>query len=671
MESEKETIKKRIDQLRRELDYHNYRYYVLDDPIVADAEYDRLMRELVDLEEKYPEFMSPNSPTQRVGAKPLEEFETVAHTIPMLSLQNAMTSDELAEFDKRVKKLLGVSDVDYVMEVKIDGLAVELVYLNGQFANGSTRGDGFTGEDITQNMRTIKSIPMRLLLDHDIPVPDRLEVRGEVYIGKKEFEELNSKRTFAGEPLFANPRNAGAGSVRQLDPKITAGRKLNIFCYAPGEIVGVALTTHFHFLEYLKKWGFRVNPYAKLCRNLEELMTHYQYIREMRDKIPYEIDGTVIKVNRFDYQAALGAVSRSPRWAIAFKFEAHEETTIIEDIIVQVGRTGALTPVALLKPVIVSGVEVRRATLHNEDEIRRKDILIGDTVIVSRAGDVIPEVVKVVKEKRTGIEKHFIMPYKCPVCGEKVVRPPGEAIRRCVNINCPAQIKGSIEHFASKRAMDIDGLGEKLVEQLVDKEVIRDVSDLYYLTKDLLANLERMAEKSAQNIIDAINASKRPSFQRFLYALGIRNVGEHIAGLLAESFDTIDDLCSVDEETLIAIHEIGPEVANSIVTFFGDEKNWGTITKILAAGVTIEYEKQGRKPLAGVTFVFTGVLKGMSREEARKHVEALGAKTASSVSKKIDYVVLGEEEGSKADKARKLGLKIISEDEFLRMIQNP
>ena len=486
MESEKETIKKQIDQLRRELDYHNYRYYVLDDPVVADAEYDRLMRELVDLEEKYPEFMSPNSPTQRVGAKPLEEFETVAHTIPMLSLQNAMTSDELAEFDKRVKKLLGVSDVDYVMEVKIDGLAVELVYLNGQFANGSTRGDGFTGEDITQNMRTIKSIPMRLLLDHDIPVPDRLEVRGEVYIGKKEFVELNSKRAFAGEPLFANPRNAGAGSVRQLDPKITAGRKLNIFCYAPGEIVGVSLTTHFHFLEYLKKWGFRVNPYAKLCRNLEELMTHYQYIREMRDKIPYEIDGTVIKVNRFDYQAALGAVSRSPRWAIAFKFEAHEETTIIEDIIVQVGRTGALTPVALLKPVIVSGVEVRRATLHNEDEIRRKDILIGDTVIVSRAGDVIPEVVKVVKEKRTGIEKHFIMPYKCPVCGEKVVRPPGEAIRRCVNINCPAQIKGSIEHFASKRAMDIDGLGEKLVEQLVDKEVIRDVSDLYYLTKDLL-----------------------------------------------------------------------------------------------------------------------------------------------------------------------------------------
>jgi DNA ligase (NAD+) len=670
LELEKETIKKRIDQLRRELDYHNYRYYVLDDPVIADAEYDRLMRELVDLEGKYPEFMSLNSPTQRVGAKPLEEFETVAHTIPMLSLQNAMTSDELAEFDKRVKKLLGVSDVDYVMEVKIDGLAVELVYLNGQFANGSTRGDGFTGEDITQNMRTIKSIPMRLLRDHDIPVPDRLEVRGEVYIGKKEFEGLNRKRAFAGEPLFANPRNAGAGSVRQLDPKITAGRKLNIFCYAPGEIVGVALTTHFHFLEYLKKLGFRVNPYAKLCRNLEELITHYQYIREMRDKIPYEIDGTVIKVNRFDYQAALGAVSRSPRWAIAFKFEAHEETTIIEDIIVQVGRTGALTPVALLKPVIVSGVEVRRATLHNEDEIRRKDILIGDTVIVSRAGDVIPEVVKVVKEKRTGSEKHFIMPYKCPVCGEKVVRPPGEAIRRCVNINCPAQIKGSIEHFASKRAMDIDGLGEKLVEQLVDKEVIRDVSDLYYLTKDRLANLERMAEKSAQNIIDAINASKRPSFQRFLYALGIRNVGEHIAGLLAERFDTIDDLYPVVEETLITIPEIGPEVANSIVTFFGDEKNWGTITKILAAGVTIEYEKQGRKPLVGVTFVFTGALKEMSREDARKHVEALGAKTASSVSKKIDYVVLGEEEGSKADKARKLGLKIISEDEFLRMTQN-
>lgn len=668
---EKEAIKQRIGKLRQDLDYHNYRYYVLDDPLVSDAEYDRLLRELVDLEERFPEFVSANSPSQRVGAKPLDAFETVTHTIPMLSLQNAMAADEVVEFDKRVKRLLGVPDVDYVIEVKIDGLAVELVYVGGEFITGSTRGDGFTGEDITQNLRTIKAIPMRLLRDHDIPIPDRLEVRGEVYMGKKEFEDLNKKRGLAGEPLFANPRNAGAGSVRQLDPKITAGRKLNIFCYAPGEIVGVSLTTHFHFLEYLKKWGFRVNPYTRLCHSLEELLDHYNYVLNMRDQIPYEIDGTVIKVNRFDYQAALGNVSRSPRWAIAFKFEAHEETTVIEDIVVGVGRTGALTPVAVLKPVMVSGVEVKRATLHNEDEIARKDILIGDTVIVSRAGDVIPEVVKVITDKRTGLEKPFAMPDTCPVCGEKVIRPPGEAIRRCVNINCPAQIKGSIEHFASKRAMDIDGLGEKLVEQLVDKKVIRDVSDLFYLSKDQLSSLERMADKSAQNIVDAIHASKQPTFQRFIYALGIRNVGEHISGLLAERFSSIEELYAVNEDDLMAIPEIGPEVASSIIAFFRDDKNKITIERIISAGVAIEYKKEVKKPLSGKTFVFTGMLSQMSREEARRRVEALGAKTASSISKKIDFVVLGDEAGSKADKAQSLGLKIISEKEFHDMVQNP
>ena len=666
---EKKEIKERIEKLKGQLEYHNYRYYVLDDPVVSDTEYDRLMTELVALEEDHPEFLSPNSPTQRVGAKPLAEFETVTHTIPMLSLQNAMELDEVAEFDRRIKKLLRINDVDYVMEVKIDGLAVELVYLNGEFTTGSTRGDGFTGEDITQNLRTIKSIPMRLLRDHDIPIPDRLEVRGEVYMGKNEFKELNKERELQGDPLFANPRNAGAGSVRQLDPRITAGRKLNIFCYAPGEILGVTLTTHYHFLDYLKKWGFRVNPLTKLCRNLDELISHYNYIQNMRDRIPYEIDGTVIKVNRFDYQVLLGNVSRSPRWAIAYKFQAHEETTIIEDIIVGVGRTGALTPVAVLKPVMVSGVEVKRATLHNEDEIVRKDILIGDTVIVSRAGDVIPEVVKVIKEKRTGQERPFTMPEECPVCGEKVVRQPGEAIRRCVNINCPAQIKGSIEHFASKRAMDIDGLGEKLVEQLVDKKAINDVSDLYYLEKNDLLQLERMADKSAQNLLDAVSTSKKPSFQRFIYALGIRNVGEHISGLLADKLNSIEDLYTLDEDTLMAIPEIGPEVANSITSFFQDDKNRKTISRMLDAGVVIEYKKEGRKPLLGLTFVFTGALKNMGREEARKKVESLGGKTVSSVSKKIDYVVLGEEAGSKVDKARSLDLKIISEEEFLSLIQ--
>ena len=666
---DKDKAQSRIDELRGEIDYHNHGYYVLDDPVVSDAEYDRLMQELTRLEEMYPEFLSPNSPTQRVGAQPLTEFSTVPHTMPMLSLQNAMSADEVTDFDKRVKKLLDVTDVEYIMEVKIDGLAVELVYENGEFILGSTRGDGYTGEDITQNLRTIKAIPMKITGTADIPVPELLEVRGEIYIGRKEFEELNKRREISGEPLFANPRNAGSGSVRQLDPKITAGRKLNIFCYAAGEIRGVDFETHFQFLDYLKKCGFRVNPYAKLCGNIDELFEHYNKIHDMRDQIPYEIDGTVIKVNRLDYQNILGAVSRSPRWAIAYKFEAHEETTMIKRIDVQVGRTGALTPVAILEPVIVSGVEVSRATLHNEDEIRRKDIMIGDTVIVSRAGDVIPEVLRVLKEKRTGTEKPFEMPEKCPVCSEEVVRPPGEAIRRCININCPAQIKGSIEHFASKRAMDIDGLGEKLVEQMVDKGIIRDVSDLYYLTKDTLASLDRMADKSAQNIVDAVNAAKKRSFARFIYALGIRNVGEHISSLLAERFKHIEELMDTTEERLINIPEIGPEVSSSITAFFRDGKNRETIRRILDAGVEIEYEPVSKKTLEGYTFVFTGSTKSMSRDEARKLAESLGAKTAPSVSKKVTHVVAGEEAGSKLDKARELGLAVLSEEEFLGMIQ--
>ena len=660
----------RIDELREEIDYNNHRYYVLDDPVVSDAEYDRLMRELMELEGNYPEFLSPNSPTQRVGAQPLTEFSTIKHTLPMLSLQNAMSADELTDFDKRVKKLLDVNDVEYVMEVKIDGLAVELVYENGNFLLGSTRGDGYTGEDITQNLRTIKSIPMKITDTAGITVPELLEVRGEIYIGRKEFEELNKRRELSGEPLFANPRNAGSGSVRQLDPKITAARKLNIFCYAMGEVRGVNFETHFQFLDYLKKCGFRVNPYAKLCRNIDELFEHYSYIHDMRDQIPYEIDGTVVKVNRHDYQNILGAVSRSPRWAIAYKFEAHEETTTIKRIDVQVGRTGALTPVAILEPVTVSGVEISRATLHNEDEIKRKDIMIGDTVIISRAGDVIPEVVRVLKEKRTGTEKPFEMPDKCPICSEEVVRPPDEAIRRCININCPAQIKGSIEHFASKRAMDIDGLGEKLVEQMVDKGVIRDVSDLYYLTKDTLASLDRMADKSAQNIVDAVNAAKKRSFARFIYALGIRNVGEHISALLAERFKNIEELMNTTEERLINIPEIGPEVSSSITTFFRDGKNRETIKRILDAEVEVEYAAVSKKTLEGLTFVFTGSMKSMSRDEARKKVESIGAKTAPSVSRKVTHVVAGEEAGSKLDKARELGLAILDEEEFLGMIRD-
>jgi DNA ligase (NAD+) len=659
-----------IENLRKSIEYHNHRYYVLDDPDISDAEYDKLMRELTVLETAYPEFFDNNSPTQRVGAKPLEVFSTVSHTIPMLSLQNAMSIEEIKDFDKRVKKLLSVDRVEYVIEAKIDGLAVELVYVNGVFTLGSTRGDGYTGEDVTQNLRTIRSIPMNLLKEGMNVIPERLEIRGEVFMGKKEFLALNEARELSGEPLFANPRNAASGSIRQLDPKVTAGRNLNIFCYAAGMITGITFPTHEGFLQELRNWGFRINPLTKLCQSIDEVIDYYKHIETRRDEIPYEIDGTVIKVNQVALQNQLGAISRSPRWAIAFKFEAREEVTVAEDIVISVGRTGALTPVAVLTPVAIGGVEVTRATLHNEDEIKRKDIRIGDTVVVTRAGDVIPEVVRVIVEKRSGKEKLFVMPEVCPVCSEAVIRPEGEAIRRCININCPAQIKGSIEHFASKRAMDIDGLGTKLVEQLVDKNIIKDVSDLYYLNKETLSSLERMAEKSAQNVLDAIDVSKKRSFARFIYALGIRNVGEHISGLITAWYNNIDTLMEADKETLLTIHEIGPEAANSIVSFFKDTKNRATIERMMTAGVTIEYGKKVAKKLNGLTFVFTGTLKNMSREEARKKAEDLGAQTAPSVSKKVNYVVAGEEAGSKLDKAKTLGIKIIDEEEFLTLIKD-
>ncbi|HNS15725.1 MAG TPA: NAD-dependent DNA ligase LigA [Syntrophorhabdaceae bacterium] len=665
---DREKAKKRIEELRREIEYHNHRYYVLDDPVISDGEYDVLMSELQGLEGRHPGLISPNSPTQRVGAQPLEGFNTISHAVPMLSLANAMAVEEVIDFDRRVKKILNTGDVDYVMEVKIDGLAVELVYVNGEFKQGSTRGDGFVGEDITQNLRTIQSIPMRLIQTSDIPLPEHLEVRGEVYMGRKEFQALNKKREETGEPLFANPRNAASGSMRQLDPKITAGRKLNIFCYAPGRVSGIRLETHMEFLDNLKRWGFRINPFIKLCIHIDDIIDYYKYIKHIRDEIPYEIDGTVIKVNRLDYQELLGTVSRSPRWAIAFKFEAQEELTSVEAIEVSVGRTGALTPVAILKPVLIGGVEVSRATLHNEDEIQRKGIMIGDTVMVSRAGDVIPEVVRVVKEKRSGHEKPFSMPGRCPVCGEDVVRPPGEAIRRCVNINCPAQIKGSIEHFASKRAMDIDGLGTKLVEQLVDKKVIRDVSDLYYLKMEDLIGLERMADRSAKNIIDAIEASRRRPFGRFIYGLGIRHVGEHIAGLLAERFGNIHELIEADIEALLRIPEVGPEAASSIVSFFKDMKNRETIDRILAGGVAIEYGPTNKGKLDGTLFLFTGSLKSMSRDEARQKIEDLGGKTTNAISRKVTHLVAGEEAGSKLDKATRLGIKILSEEKFIETI---
>ena len=662
-----EAITKKAERLREEIEYHNYRYYVLDQPEISDAEYDCLMKELEKLEEQYPDLRSTNSPTQRVGAPPLEAFEIVRHTIPMLSLANAFDESELRDFDKRVKKFLGTSnDIEYVAEPKFDGLAVELAYERGQFVVGSTRGDGVNGENITRNLRTIKTIPLQLIRK-EISVPQRLEVRGEVIMQIDRFKALNRKREEMGEPLFANPRNASAGSVRQLDSKITAGRPLEIYCYGLGEIVGRTFRTQWEVLQILPKWGLRTNPNARKCRNIEEALDYYHEMNGKRETLPYEIDGTVIKVNQFDLQARLGEISRSPRWALAFKFPPKQETTKIINIIVQVGRTGALTPVAIMEPVRVGGVEVSRATLHNQDEIDKKDVRIGDAVIIQRAGDVIPEVVQVITAKRKGNEKKFKMPSKCPVCGAEVVKE--EAISRCIGLDCPAQLKGRIRHFASKRAMDIEGLGVKLIDQLVDKGLVTDVADIYYIKKDQLIALERMADKSAQNIIDAIEKSKTKPLSKFLYALGIRNVGETTAEDLACHFSRLDDFFHLSEEDLMKVQGIGPEVAASVNQFFGDRKNKESIGLLKKAGLrVIEPKAEEKGKLSGKTIVFTGALKTFARDEARNLVESLGGMTASSISKKVDYVVVGEDPGSKFDKAKELGIKILTEEEFRKMV---
>ena len=663
-----EAIKKRMEKLREEIEYHNYRYYILDQPEISDAQYDRLMRELEKLEKDYPELRSPNSPTQRVGASPLEEFEIVRHTIPMLSLANAFDESEARDFDKRVKKFLGTSeDIEYAAEPKFDGLAVELVYERGQFVVGSTRGDGINGENVTQNLRTIKTVPLQLI-QKEISSPERLEVRGEAIMQVEKFKELNRKREEKGESLFANPRNAAAGSIRQLDPKITAERPLEIYFYGLGEVIGWTFKTQWEVLKTLPKWGLRTNPYVRKCKNIDEILDYYREMNEKRETLPYEIDGTVVKVNRFDLQARLGEIARSPRWALAFKFPPKQEITKILDIIVQVGRTGALTPVAVMEPVRVGGVEVSRATLHNQDEIDKKDVRVGDTVVIQRAGDVIPEVVQVITSKRKGTEKKFKMPSKCPVCGAEVVKE--EAIHRCIGLDCPAQLKGRIKHFASKRAMDIDGLGVKLIDQLVDKGLVKDVADIYYISKEQLIELERMADKSAQNIIDAIEGSKTKPLSKFLYALGIRHVGETTAEDLARNFPRLDDFFQLSEEDLMKVEGIGPEVAASVVQFSRDKKNKESIERLRKAGVkVIEPRGKEKGKLAGKTFVFTGALKGFQRDEARNLVESLGGMTASSASKKVDYVVVGEDPGSKFDKAKEFGIKTLTEEEFKKMIK--
>jgi len=666
----KDAVIRRARQLREAIEYHNYRYYVLDDPEISDAEYDQMMRELEKLEVDYPELYDPNSPTQRVGAPPLEEFETVTHTIPMLSLANGQNEVDVREFDQRVRRFLAMDgDIAYVAEPKLDGLAVELVYERGKLVIGSTRGDGVNGENITQNLRTIKTIPLTLRRK-EIPVSERLEVRGEVYMEIKGFKELNKKREALGEPLFANPRNAAAGSLRQLDPSITASRPLRILFYGLGEVVGYTFETHWQFLNTLPYWGFRVNPLARQCRDIDEAIGYYNEISQQRESLPYEIDGVVIKVDNLDLQSRLGVISRNPRWALAYKFRPKQETTKVLDIIAQVGRTGAITPVAILEPVRVGGIEISRATLHNQDEIEKKDVRIGDTVIVQRAGDVIPEVVKVVDSTRIGGEGKYRIPNRCPVCGADVIRLENEAVHRCIGLSCPAQLKGRIKHFASKRAMDIDGLGDKLVAQLVDKGMVKDVADLYRLSKEDLIALERMADKSAQNILNAIEGSKKKPLAKFVYALGIRHVGEHLSGILAKEVKSLTNFFHVTEEGLLAIREVGPELAHSVVRFFRDQRNREVVAKLQQAGLTIvEPEADEIPKLKGLTFVFTGALDSFTRDEARDLVESLGGRMASSVSKEVDYVVVGTDPGSKYERAKELGITVLTENQFREMVE--
>jgi len=667
---DRERVRKRIEDLRKEINYHNYLYYVLDNPEISDMEYDALMQELIKLEKEFPEFITPDSPTQRIGAEPLEEFGTLEHRIPMMSLDNAFEEEEVREFEERIKRFLGISEkVEYVVEPKMDGVAVELIYENGIFVAGSTRGDGIKGEDITQNLKTIKSIPLHML-DREEKIPELLEVRGEVYMTIEKFKELNELRMNEGQSLFANPRNAAAGSLRQLDPSITAKRHLDIFCYGIGMVEGINFQTHWQVLTTLPKWGFKVNPLAEKCTDIDEVLQFYRRIKERRGKLSYEIDGIVIKVNRLDYQDRLGTKARSPRWALAYKFEGHQATTVVKAIEVNVGRTGALTPVAILEPVHIGGVEVKRATLHNQDEIDKKDVRIGDTVVVQRAGDVIPEVVSVIKSKRTGNEKKYQIPEKCPICGSNVVKLEGEAIHRCQNLSCPAQVKESIKHFASKNAMDIEGLGNRTVDQLVEKGLIKDIADLYSLKKEDILKLDLFADKSSQNLLDAIEKSKITTFPRFLYALGIRHVGEHMATVLATEFKNLEKLKNASLEELMAINEIGPKVAESIVQFFREKKNLEVIERLKRAGVQFPEEKKVKKDtLRGKIFVFTGALESFPRDEAKRKVEELGGKVSSSVSKKTHYLVAGKDPGSKLNKAKEIGIEILTEEGFKKLIE--
>ena len=657
----------RAAQLHSELHEHNYRYYVLDDPVVSDAEYDRLLRELQELEAQYPELVTPDSPTQRVGATPSKAFGQVRHAVRMLSLDNAFSDDELTDFDRRVRERLGTETVDYAAEPKLDGVAVSMRYEDGVLVRAATRGDGVTGEDITANVRTIAGVPLRL---EGRGIPPVLEVRGEIYLSHRGFAELNRQALEQGNKTFVNPRNAAAGSLRQLDSKITASRPLEIYCYGIGQVEGGRLPErHTDILAQLGDWRLRVYGGIERVTGIEGCIAYYNALSGTRDGLPFDIDGVVFKVDRLDLQELLGFVARAPRWAIARKFPAQEEQTRVLGIDVQVGRTGALTPVARLEPVFVGGVTVTNATLHNVDEVQRKDVRAGDTVIIRRAGDVIPEVVSVIREKREKGARRFEMPAECPECGSAVERVEGEAVARCSGgLFCPAQRREAIKHFASRRAMDIDGLGDKLVDQLVERELISDVSDLYRLAVEDIAGLERMAEKSAGNLVRALEKSRATTLERFVYALGIREVGEATARVLAQSFGNLESLMQADLEALQEVRDVGPVVAQHIVGFFAEAHNREVIRRLVEAGVHWPVVEQPQElPLASKTFVITGTL-SMPRSELKARLLAAGAKVAGSVSKKTDYVVAGENAGSKLVKAGELGVTVLTEADCLAML---
>ncbi|MEC9006555.1 MAG: NAD-dependent DNA ligase LigA [Candidatus Neomarinimicrobiota bacterium] len=662
-------IKTKILDLRKKLNDHNYNYYVLNDPIISDSEYDVLLRTLQNLERQYPELITADSPTQRVGASPIDAFESIDHRVPMLSLENAMDSDELISYYNRTKKGLGdVSDIDFIAEPKLDGIGVELVYENGKLKYGLTRGDGIKGENITQNLKTINAIPLSLRTNQR-PAPNLLEVRGEVFMLKDKFKELNNHRSDNELSIFANPRNAAAGSLRQLDSSVTASRPLSIYCYEPGEIDGENFDTHKDFLNALTDWGFPVNNEIILTKNIDEIVSYHNMLEAKRNDLPYEIDGTVFKVNNIEKRNTLGSRSRSPRWAIAGKFKAEQVTSEVLDIIASIGRTGAITPVAKLKPVNVGGVIVTNATLHNQDEIDRKDVRIGDTVWVQRAGDVIPEVVKIVKSKRPKSTLKYKLPNSCPECSSEIVRPKGESVARCHNLSCPAQIKGRIKHFISKGGLDVDGFGEKLVDQLVEKNIIRTFDDIFKLRFDDLVDLDRMAKKSAENILASIEISKKTTFAKFVYALGIRNVGAHLSKVLESKYNA--NLRKFQQATfteLELINEVGPIVAEAIIQFWSDESNLAIIDSCINYGIEFE---QVSHPISqkfeNLSFVFTGTLTSLTRSEAKKIVESNGGRVNSSISNNTNFVVAGKSAGSKLEKAKSHGVKIITENEFLEM----